>query len=84
MTESGFVLWVCWGCSVCVQDDLALLKRLGYVDQTLVAAAAEAERQVALGVVQQFFGATFEQYVISIVAIVGFCTDALISFKKLW
>ena len=37
-----------------------------------------------LGVVQQFLGTTFEKCVMSIVTIIGFCSDVRIAFEKRW
>ncbi|MCQ2584548.1 MAG: hypothetical protein MJ185_03070 [Treponema sp.] len=37
-----------------------------------------------VGVVQQFLGTTFEKCVMSIVTIIGFCSDTRIAFEKRW
>ncbi|MCQ2593220.1 MAG: hypothetical protein MJ188_10610 [Treponema sp.] len=37
-----------------------------------------------VGVVQQFLGTMFEKCVMSIVTIVGFCSDTRIAFEKRW
>lgn len=37
-----------------------------------------------VGVAQQFLGTTFEKCVMSIVTIIGFCSDVRIAFEKRW
>lgn len=37
-----------------------------------------------VGIAQQFLGTTFEKCVMSIVTIIGFCSDVRIAFEKRW
>ena len=37
-----------------------------------------------IGVIQQFFGTVFEKCIMSLIAIIGFCSDTRIAFEKRW
>ncbi|WMC92025.1 hypothetical protein [Kineothrix sp. MB12-C1] len=37
-----------------------------------------------IGIIQQFLGTMFEKSIMSVVTIIGFCSDTRIAFEKRW